>query len=74
MGQTSVTPSRDIRTNPSGDKCVDWPVAAHHDRKNQPGHVDLAGVRGHRRDRRCTLDGIITALRAAGYEFVIPKS
>jgi hypothetical protein len=31
-------------------------------------------VRGHRRDRRCTLDGIITALRAAGYEFSFQRA
>jgi NAD(P)H-hydrate repair Nnr-like enzyme with NAD(P)H-hydrate dehydratase domain len=57
-----------------GIEIGDWRVAADHDRKKP------ARSRRPRRSFAATggtidaLDGIITALRAAGYEFVIPKS
>jgi len=41
----------------------------------QPGSIVVFHDEGPNRGRTVdALDGIITALRAAGYEFVIPKS
>jgi hypothetical protein len=75
IGAPSIVRSRMINQLSVADIDEDWqgsrPTVIV---KTSPVTSTSPVVRGHRRDRRCTLDGIITALRAAGYEFVIPKS